>query len=179
MDSIQCSSSLEVLRQDTQELCQRLEAFAARLRDGAGVPEDLSDQFNGQFRYEALALAFAMIEYLPRTDPRVIIVMDRAAPCEGPTLAGPLQMDKHTAVEQLTTIASILRKLAASIDETRESMSTILDPLPRTSGLPSTCDDFSLQPTTSDRHDRTRERPASALRENSIRLLELTGKGLE
>ncbi len=57
-----------------------------------------------------------MVGYLPLNDPRVIVVVNKVAPGEGPTIAASLQdYDAHTAAVQLRTISSILSKLANSL----------------------------------------------------------------
>ena len=107
---------VQVLRHDTHELSERLDALAVQLMDGSLIPADLSAEYNGQLRHEVLALAFAMVAYLPRNDPRVIVVVNGVAPGEGPTIAASLQdYDAHTAAVQLRTISSILSKLANSL----------------------------------------------------------------
>ena len=77
---------VQVLRHDTHALSARLDALAVQLLDGSLIPADLSAEYNGQLRHEALALAFAMVGYLARNDPRVIVLGYKVAPVEGPLL---------------------------------------------------------------------------------------------
>jgi hypothetical protein len=111
-----------VLRLQTGGLCSKLDELAARLRDGSLDVADLRVDFERLYQPDALGLADAMKEHLPDHDPRLIFVdrvgdQRRVDLSDMRSIASPLEKVALVASVQLQTIASILRKLAASVPE--------------------------------------------------------------
>ena len=103
----------------TEARCSMLEELAGRLKDHTLKLEDLKEDFDRVHQPDAVALADTWSNHLPYDDPRFIYRervgnLRRVDLSDMRTLQAPLAQSAEIAATQLRTMASILRKLAAS-----------------------------------------------------------------
>ena len=66
-------STPNAVRLQTDGLCSQLDVLVRRLDEGILRAEDLQEDFDRLYRPDALALAEAMLHYVPDHDPKIMM----------------------------------------------------------------------------------------------------------
>jgi hypothetical protein len=107
-------STPDVMRLQTDSLCHQLDVLVRKLDDGTLKAEDLQQDFNSSYRPDAVALAEAMLHYVPDHDPRIMMVAGvgnfRSFKSDDMTTIDMALMPEIAAT-QIRTITKMLREL--------------------------------------------------------------------